>query len=58
MTDDPNELQNVEAQKLVTAGHERELRQRTEKIREALTGVTAEDRQRMIDDALRTFDPM
>ena len=48
MSSDPNALQNAEVQKQV----ERDLRQRTEKVKEALAGLTEDARRRVLRDAL------
>jgi hypothetical protein len=52
MTNDPNALQNEQTEKLMAAGLERELRQRTEKIAELLQGLTDDQRKRIIGDAM------
>jgi hypothetical protein len=48
MNSEPNALQNAEAQEQV----ERDLRQRTEKVIEALAGLTEDARKRVLRDAL------
>ena len=48
MSSDPNALQNAEAQKQIN----RDLRQRTEKVKEALAGLAEDARKRVLRDAL------
>ncbi len=48
MSTDLNALQNAEAQKKV----ERDLRERTEKVKEALAGLTEDARKRVLRDVL------
>lgn len=48
MSSNPNALQNAEAQKQA----ELDLRQRTEKVKEALAGLTEDARKRVLRDVL------
>lgn len=57
MTNDPNAHQNAEAQKQVAAGHARELRQRTDKMMEALKGLTEDECKAVLDEVLDALHP-
>jgi hypothetical protein len=53
MSSDPNKHQNDLAVKLTAAGRERDLRQRTDKVKEALQGLPDDDRDQVVDNSLR-----
>jgi hypothetical protein len=52
VSSDPNAFQNAEVAKLTAADRERDLRQRTEKVKETLESLADNDRKRVLDDAL------
>lgn len=52
MSDDPVAGQNAEAAKFMAAERERGLRQRTDRVADAIEHMPDEDRRRVIADAL------